>query len=114
MTIEGPIARRYTKKPYGVEAVQLTRTNAYFVANWCGGSVVRMVNPNDASDVYIGIDMMTYSGRMRIQVSDYVTKDVRGQIGKISELEFESDYQREGARENLAFMENQWHLDTIK
>lgn len=109
MSIEGQVARRYIKKPYAVEALQLTRDNVNFVANWCLGNIVRMVNPNDPSDVYIGLDIVTYSGRVRVQVSDYITKDVRGQFGKISALEFDSDYQRESARERLAFLESEWH-----
>ena len=109
MDIEGQVARRYIKKPYAVEALQLTRDNVNFVANWCKGNIVRMVNPKDPSDIYIGLDVLTYSGQVRIQVSDYITKDVRGMFGKVSELEFEGDYQRESAQERLAFLERTWH-----
>lgn len=96
------IAPRYIKKPHAVEAIQLTRTNVEFLANWCGGIVVR------ERQEYISLDIPNLFGALRVQVGDYLTKDEHGRFDRVSESEFESKYQPEGVIQRLSRLEKSW------
>jgi hypothetical protein len=96
------VAPRYIKKPHAVEAVQLTRTNVEFLANWCGGVVIR------ERQAYISLDIPNLFGSLRVQVGDYLTKDEQGRFDRVSESEFESAYQPEGVIERLSRLEKTW------
>lgn len=111
ITIEG-VARRYVKKPEAIEAIQLTRTNVNFLANWCGGRVVRESKPSDRTDVYIALDMPHLDGILRAIVGDYITKDEHGVFGRTKAEIFEISYQREGITANIKRLEAEWHSKT--
>lgn len=66
--------QKYRKRPIVIEAVQVTFSNVYEVANWCGGSATTITSPQPTADIYIP----TLEGQMQGSIGDYVIKGAHG------------------------------------
>lgn len=86
---------RYRRKSSEVEAYQLDHSNAEELARWCGGKIVREIDPFDADKTFPGINMPTYKGVQRVSVGDYIVRDESGGFEKMSSLRFEGQYQEQ-------------------
>lgn len=60
-----------------VEAVRLTEDNAEFVAAWCGGTLIKEIDPEHPEEMQPGINFDTPQGIQRASLHMYVIKYAR-------------------------------------
>ena len=88
---------RYRKSShdYVVEAVQLTKENVKYVAEWCGGVEVEEIDALDASRRYVGLNLLTEeSGYIRASEGSYIVKDPAGYFHVAWQGRFEHDFEK--------------------
>lgn len=83
---------RYMGKFVEVEAVQLTKENASEVATWCSGFPVTEIDALDPNKTYVGINVSTPSGPVRVSEGEYVIQDLNGRFLKMSAQDFHDRY----------------------
>lgn len=100
------VMRRYVKRPEAIEAIQLTSANVNFVANWCDGQVVGGYDLNDPSRTYVGLNVRSTDNQsIRVQVGDYIVREVSGRFTKLTADQFVSEYKLENATHRLRALE---------
>ena len=60
-----------------VLAEQLTPENADALAHWCNGVVVEEIDPEDESNRYVGINVPSFDGAIRVSEGAYLVYDRR-------------------------------------
>lgn len=79
--------QKYTRKPFEVEAVQVTKENFEEVAAWCGGTIVTSRSPKsneglfeDATESYIKVDVARplNERQTKAYVGDWLLSAARG------------------------------------
>lgn len=60
-----------------VLAEQLTPENVDALAHWCKGVVVEEIDPEDESNKYVGINVPTFEGAIRVSEGAYLVYDRR-------------------------------------
>lgn len=83
---------RYCKKPEVIEAVQLAPENVDEVALWCGGQRIEEQDALDSSKIFVGLNILTLEGSMRVGEGDYIIKDALGRFYQRNCSAFEATY----------------------
>lgn len=82
---------RQFRRTGDILAEQLTSENADELARWCNGIVVEEVNPEDPTDTYVGINVPSFDGIIRVSEGAYLVYDRRtGNFSSMSKSSFES------------------------
>lgn len=72
-------------------AEQLTSENADELALWCAGMVVEEIDPEDETNKYVGINVPTFNGIIRVSEGAYLVYNRRtGDFSSMSKSSFES------------------------
>jgi hypothetical protein len=79
----------YTKKPFPIEAYQITAENADELAKWSESDVVRRPVDNSVT----GMMVYTLEGRMTGAIGDYLIKGYRGEFYFCAKDIFEETYE---------------------
>ncbi len=58
-----------------LEVLQLSSENVSEIVNWCNGLEVEEVDPTNPSNKYVGVNVPTFTGRVRASEGDYVIWD---------------------------------------
>lgn len=82
----------FRKKPVEIDAILLTRDNAFDVADWCGGRSVWGPHVNGEPTAAVLID--TPEGTMTASEGDYVIRGVRGEFYPCKPDIFDATYER--------------------
>lgn len=90
--------KTYLLKPNNVEAVLLQPGNMDCAAKWSGGTVLRVANPAETSDVYMAMKYATLDGVKQAEVGDYLLRDTDGRFETMKKSEFEEKYKERGQR----------------
>lgn len=74
-----------------VLAEQLTPENADELAHWCNGVVVEEIDPEDESNRYVGINVPSFDGAVRVSEGAYLVYNRRTDgFSSMSKSTFES------------------------
>lgn len=68
--------KTYSRKPKLIEAVRLTRENAYDVAIWCGGEVKETGGADDVTEPFIELIVPNVYGNDTATIGVYITRDL--------------------------------------
>lgn len=72
-------------------AEQLTSENADELARWCNGVVVEEIDPEDESNKYLGLNVPSFDGVVRVSEGAYLVYNRRtGNFSSMSKTTFES------------------------
>jgi len=85
----------YQRKIETVDARQLTVDNVDILAQWCGGMKVEEKNPRDPSDVYVGLNVPTISGGLRVSQGDWLVKQENGVFVKYTAFDFNRQFEEQ-------------------
>jgi hypothetical protein len=83
--------QEFRKKPFVIEAVQLTPGNMASVAKWCVG---RIVPPDFGTEEHTAIAINTLEGTMLAEQGDWIIKGVAGEFYPCKPDIFEATYER--------------------
>lgn len=91
------LVKTYSRKPKQIEAVQLTRENAYDVAIWCGGEVKETQgDQRDVADVHIQLVVPNVYGNDNATIGTFIIRDLSdGRFFVKSENFFVGEYETE-------------------
>jgi len=82
---------KYRKKPVVIEAHRITVFNIQWVADWCGGKIIR----ESADAKHRLINIQTLEGGMLAAVGDWVIKGIKGEFYPCHHEIFEATYEVE-------------------
>lgn len=85
--------KNYRKKTHLVKAIQVTEETAEEAARWCGGVLVREIDPLDENNIRPGINVPTLEGVMRASMGDYILQHQDGRREIMHEVLFEDQYE---------------------
>lgn len=88
--------QQWRRKDTGVvvEAVQITKENVQYVADWCVGQEVEEIDALDTSKRYVGINFISWDGMARASEGDYIIKDPVGNFISRWPHAFEENFER--------------------
>lgn len=91
--------KRYIRKPEPIFAVKLTRENYLEVSLWSGSRVIEEGKASDPTDVYIALEIRTFTKPKRANIGDYILKYASGQFGVLDAPYFEQSYEESPVNE---------------
>jgi len=70
-------AKKYTKKPVTIEALQWTGENVSEIFEFCSMSYRAIINPETSE---MGLIIQTLEGPMTASIGDYIIKGIKGEF----------------------------------
>lgn len=83
----------FRRRPVDIEARQVTPDTVADIVAWCGGVQVEEQDALDPNRTYVGVNVPTLSGVVRVSEGDYVAKSPQGGFFAASAMELHANFE---------------------